>query len=688
MPEIDFRSMLDPDQYRAATKRDGTVLILAGAGSGKTRTLTHRVAWLVSQGVSPSEILLLTFTNKAADEMCDRAKTLLDDRCKDVTACTYHSFCVRMLRRYGDRIGIGHDFGILSSPDVESVLAVVKSQEPATYRMRGFPPNKVVASMMGVATNTGRDLREVIADWANHRYERYADQIYDLARGYVSYKREQNLLDYDDLLTQFVRLIETHEEVRRRISDTYRYIMVDEYQDTNRLQERLLFDLRRDCDNLVVVGDDYQSIYAFRGADINNILEFPKRVRKCDDIVHIGTNYRSGLEICDFANAVMSEHARFGYPKKMRATRWSDRQPVVVRPLDEDEEAQWVFDEMRRLHDEERLRWKDMAVLSRTGRDTFRIENLMNAAGIAYEKYGGLKFLEYRCVLDVLAFMRVLSKPDDELSWFRILVLYPGIGERYARLITERMERDAAGDPNAFLLDRKWARRKFGRELEMLHDELRVLSQTEFDELPEAIVRYYVGLRKRVIQSGTYDDEAHRTEDLEKLDEDASSLAALVAMAGGYESINEFLDAIVLDSLPKTPTQARAMADTDDGDGAPPDMAVLSTIHSIKGLEFPAVFVLDCVDGKFPRSRGNGEADDEEMEDLRCFYVAITRAKDWLYVVAPKLTRRYDGVTERSALTHFLDGVDEDLYFMDAKDAYDDSPKADWDDWDGFGITF
>lgn len=465
--------------------------------------------------------------------------------------------------------------------------------------------------------------------------------------------------------------------------------MVDEYQDTNRLQERMLFDLRRDCDNLMVVGDDYQSIYAFRGADINNILKFPKRVRQCDDIVHIGTNYRSGIEICDLANAVMRQHAHFGYPKSMRARRWSDRQPMVVRPVDEEAEAEWVVDEMRRLHDEEGLRWQDIAVLSRAGRDTFRIENLLNAAGVAYEKYGGLKFLEYRCVLDVIAFMRVLARPDDELSWFRILVLYPGIGERYARLITEKMGRDSGGDPNAFLLDRAWVRRKFGRELEMLHDSLGSFAEMEFDELPRCIVRYYLDLRKRVIQSGTYDDEANRSEDMERLDEDAVALDALVAMTGAYKSIEEFLDAIILDALPRTPTQAKALANATKKDEEQ-DMAVLSTIHSIKGLEFPAVFVLDCVDGKFPRSRGNGEAEDEEMEDLRCFYVAITRAKDWLYICAPQLTRRYDGVSERSSLTHFLDGVDDDLYVIEPPEGNDSASGmgGGWDDWDGFGLPF
>ena len=671
---------LNKEQGEAVRHTEGPVLILAGAGSGKTRVITHRVAYLIDEcGVNPWNILAITFTNKAAGEMRTRVDDLVGYGAESVWISTFHSLCVRILRRYIDLMGYENSFTIYDTDDQKTLMKdVCKYLKIDTKDLRERDILSEISSAKNELMTPLRFREEMVG--LSFRYKKIADAYEE----YQKRLRKNNAVDFDDLLMLTVQLFHSHDEVLDYYQNRFRYIMVDEYQDTNRLQERILFDLRQENRNLVVVGDDYQSIYAFRGADINNILEFPNRVRKCDDIVHIGTNYRSGLEICDFANAVMEEHASFGYPKKMRATRWSDRQPMVVRPSDEDEESQWVFDEMRRLHDEEGLRWKDMAVLARTGRDTFRLENLLNSAGIAYEKYGGLKFLEYRCVLDVIAFMRVMSKPDDELSWFRILVLYPGIGERYARLITERMERDAAGDPNAFLLDRQWARRKFGKELEMLHDELSLLSRMEFDELPSAIVRYYVDLRKRVIQSGTYDDEANRTEDLEKLDEDASSLEALVAMAGGYKSTNEFLDAIVLDSLPKTPTQAKAMA----SDGGSSDMAVLSTIHSIKGLEFPAVFVLDCVDGKFPRSRGNGEADDDEMEDLRCFYVAITRAKDWLYVMAPRLSRRYDGTTERSALTHFLDGVDEDLYHMESEGDYDDSPKAEWDDWDGFGIRF
>lgn len=684
--QIDFKKALDGDQYEAATTKDGTVLILAGAGSGKTRTLTHRVAWLIEQGASPSEILLLTFTNKAADEMRDRAIGMLDDRCRAITACTYHSFCTRMLRRYGDRIGIPHEFGILSSPDVESTIAVIRARDKVTYRLRGFPHNSVVASMLSLSVNTGRRIETVIEEWQNGKYAQHLPSIIDLLKAYVAYKEKNALLDYDDLLVKFIKLIETDEPTRRRISDTYRYIMVDEYQDTNRLQERILFDLRRDSDNLVVVGDDYQSIYAFRGADINNIIEFPKRVRHCDKIVHIANNYRSTIEICDFANAVMREHAKFGFPKQMRAKRWGDVQPMLVRTHDEIGEADWVWGKIKELHDKRGIPYKEMAVLARTGRDTFLLENTLNMQGVAYEKYGGLKFLEYRCVLDAIAFMRALVDPTSELPWFRILPLYPGIGERYAYLITQEMSNAPAYDPIAFLLDKKWSRRKFKSSLVELHDAYERFSEMEFDALPAAIVEYYMSVRRHAIEIGQYDDEANRSEDLEKLEEDGLALEALVRMTGAYKSVNEFLDAIILDSLPKTPTQALAMA----GEADLNDMVVLSTIHSIKGLEYSVVFVLDCVEGKFPRRNWNKPDDSEDMEDLRCFYVAITRAKDLLFVCAPKLVRTYNGV-ERCAVTPFLSGVDDDLYEVidtcpeDEPAEEDDNP---WDDWTGFGVPF
>ena len=293
----------------------------------------------------------------------------------------------------------------------------------------------------------------------------------------------------------------------------------------------------------------------------------------------------------------------------------------------------------------------------------------------------------YRCVLDVLSFLRVLDRPEDEISWFRILVLYPGIGERYAHLIMESSGNHRAS--NGFLVDPQWARRKFGNELRGLHDALAEFSKTEFDELPAKVVRYYVELRRRVIEQGAYDDESHRSEDLEKLDEDANALEALVTMAGAYKSTAEFLDAIVLDALPKTPTQARALAAAGEGQEAPDakEMVVLSTIHSIKGLEYKAVFVLDCVDGKFPRSRP-GDDPSAEMEELRCFYVAVTRAKDWLYICAPLMTRRYDGMPERSQVTRFLDDVDDDLYLSEFPDGKPDEPRegrrGGWDDDDDY----
>ncbi len=633
-----YLEKLNPEQYAAATHMDGPLLIIAGAGSGKTHTLIGRVINLVEHDVAPESILLLTFTNKAADEMKSRAVAASDKRCGKIMACTYHSFCAAMLRRYAEHIGYKRNFTILSSPEMEDAIKFVKAKAGDKYKkLRGFPPTKAIASIISGAVNTMRTIPDYMRETAS-KYEGFSLEVEQIAKGYTVYKRERNMMDFDDLLVQFAKLLETDERARKQISDTYRYIMVDEYQDTNALQEKIVMLLRKDCDNLAVVGDDAQSIYAFRGADINIILSFKDKMPGCET-VNLVTNYRSNDEIVQLSNQSINIHKVKGFDKHMHGTYEAGRKPVVIRTDNENEESSTVFNMIKTFH-RQGVEFRDMAVMARSSSSMYRLESLLTEDGISYEKYGGLKFLEHTCIRDVLAYIRCLTNPSDQLSWFRVMKLHPGIGDTYAGRVSE----DCVTS-RRFLTGSKHIKKSFKDELLLLSNFMEEAAGLEFKEQLDKTIKFYLALRKRCISIADLEDESTRTNMVHELEEDKQTLSLLPTITEKYKTAAAFLDAITLD-VTVNPNSGGA------------DPLVLTTIHSAKGLEWKIVFILSCMDGLFPHECMPGS--DEEGEELRCFYVAMTRAKENLYIMVPS-SAIINGKYTRGYQTRFLDEC-EDFY--------------------------
>jgi uvrD/REP helicase len=474
------------------------------------------------------------------------------------------------------------------------------------------------------------------------KYQSYQDLIEDLYEEYKLYKFEKGLLDYDDLMLRLYQLLDECEPVRKRIEETYRYIMVDEYQDTNNLQSKILQLLRKDCDNIAVVGDDAQSIYKFRGANVQNIINFPNLFDDCKE-VDLTENYRSSKEILALANLSYENFATEGFSKKMNGQFSTGYKPVVIRPQTNEEGDAEVVTGILDLISMD-VPADRICVIARKSRELFGVEHLLNQHQVAYEKRGGQKFLELKEILDMIAYFRFASNPMDEISLFRLLRLHHGIGDTYASNICGLL-----GIVDNPIINNKYTGFKFAEELQRLHQVFKIAKTIENEDVEtkfSLFESFYADTRARAIKL-MKTDEANRTEEYEKLENEKANIQQLFLIAQQYNSITEFLDALILE-------QARVEDDKDA------KKVVLTTIHSAKGLEFNTVFILGCVDGLFPQVSVWEEVDnsDEDIqEELRCFYVAITRAEKRLFLVCPRYAKSYTGMF-RAEITRFLDGCE------------------------------
>ena len=630
---------LNKFQYEAVMHDKGPALLLAGAGTGKTRTLIYRVAHLIESGVSPESILLLTFTNKAANEMKERAEKMLKEKC-GITACTYHSFCVKMLRFYGKMAGISPDFTIISGPDEADIIDIVKS-ELNFQKLKNMPSASVFASMLSTCVNKRLTLEELLKEQKYWRFRQNERKLLLLREETKKYKEEHNLFNYDDILLKFDQMLTDYSNIARRIEDTYRYIMVDEYQDTNTLQDSIIRKIRTKNTNLMVVGDDMQSIYKFRGADVQNILSFPKRYTDCK-VIYLTENYRSSQEIINLANHVMT-NATEGYQKNLRAQFSSQELPKVYGVNDTKTEAEFVLNRIKAKH-AEGIPYNDICVLYRNSFQSYELEVLLNKAGLDFEKYGGIRFLDRAHIKDVLAFLRIYTNPSDELAWFRILQLHIGIGKVYARNISRKCLEYGP----EYLIDDCHKRKKYGVHIRKLYDEIQSWEGKEFLEILKSSCAYYAKTLENTIRNKKVDSESDREESLQDLERNKEDITILQEMAKDYDSALAFLDATTLDA-----TKSK---------GNEEDKLVLSTIHSVKGLEYDTVILLDCIDEILPSARYIGSPEDNE--DVRCMYVAVTRAKNTLYMMVPKIALKY-GKAIPGDLSRYIEGRD-DLY-----DAYE-----------------
>lgn len=602
---LDLASRLNSSQLAAATYEGGPLLIVAGAGSGKTRTLVHRVAFLVDKGVLPQSILLLTFTRKASQEMIGRATALVGQRAAKVAGGTFHSLANSLIRPQAHLLGYQPDFTIMDQDDAESLISRIRGEVPQAKQNKRFPQKGAILNMLSQAINKDRPLLETIADSFAHFLE-FAPIIAQIGQTYKEYKIQNSLMDFDDLLVGLETILRDHEEVRRRLAGRYEYILVDEYQDTNPIQARLTHLLGRDHQRVTAVGDDAQSIYAFRGASFRNIMDFPE-IFPGTKILKLEENYRSQEPIVNLANHLISQ-AREKYDKKLKAIRGSGPSPQMVAVSDLTDEAGWVAARIEEFI-REGVDLKEMAVLFRAASHSFDLEVELVRRRIPYTKYGGRKFLESAHIKDFLAFLRLSANPADGVSLRRVLAMVEGVGVKSAEDIAVWVD-----GLRENLINLEAAPLK-GKTKKTIVPVAKLLADVAKDGeglsgKVKAVADYYYPLVRELYP----DDWPDRQGDLKEI----------MRMTEGRDNLRAFLDEMTLDP----PNQKRV--DPEDKNHG----LTLSTVHSAKGLEWKIVFLLSAVEGRFPPSYAARSAAEVE-EERRLMYVAVTRAEDQLFIMLP-----------------------------------------------------
>jgi len=618
-----YEHELNDSQYQAVTTTDGPALVIAGAGSGKTRTLVYRVAHLINSGVEPESILLLTFTRKASQEMLWRAGRLINDSCSRVTGGTFHGIANTLLRRHGSHLGFGSGFTIIDRADAEGIINLLKSSLELSGPKKQFPSKRALINMISGAVNKGRLLEDLIFDEYSHLSE-FSDDILLLQKHYQTFKIDHGLMDYDDLLVNWKRLMAEVVQVREDISRRYRYIMVDEYQDTNLIQADIVRLAAYHHDNVMVVGDDSQSIYSFRGADFYNIMRFPESFPGTT-IIKLEENYRSTQPILTLTNDIIRNAAE-KYTKTLFTSIEGTQKPYVFGARDERAEADFVVRKILELRDDN-IDLNEIAVLFRSGFHSFKLELALGSQSIQFEKRGGLKLTEAAHMKDVIAVLRLLVNPLDNLSWNRLLLSIEKVGPKTAQKITAAIS--TAHDPFSALASypagNTW-KKGIGRLAKLFSDLLKNTKKP--GELCEMILEWYQPVFERLYA----DDYPKRQKDLDQLK----------TIVSGYDDLQQFLDDASLD-----PPEAEQSAYTDDT-----DTLILSTIHSAKGLEWDAVFVIGLADGRFPHASAfPGEQWEEER---RLLYVAATRARKQLYFCYPREMMAPDRRFKRVGMSPFL----------------------------------
>ena len=636
---VDYDRELNDEQREVVLAGGGPLLVIAGAGSGKTRTLVYRVARLIESGHDPSRILLLTFTNKAAREMLRRVEALLAVDTRRLMGGTFHSVGNRLLRRFGGKLGLGPNFTILDPEDSREMFEAATSDRGVPTHERRFPKGDVLQDLYSFTINTGKPFPDVLAEHAPQFIE-LEPEIVSVFQRYRERKRAANACDYDDLLLQWRRLLDESAETAAHLAASYDHILVDEYQDTNRLQGDLVDAMARVKRNVTVVGDDAQAIYSFRGASFENILGFPERYPDAKTF-RLTRNYRSTPEILALANASIAHNAR-QFPKELEASREPGFLPAIVALPDIPDQARFVGQRILEWHDEgEKL--QDLAVLYRAHYQALELQIELVRRGIPYEIRSGTRFFEQRHVKDVLAFLRIVVNPKDELSWKRALKIFPRVGEKSAAAVWEAI-RDRPDPLEAFRsLDPKGG--AFGRGGAALQPFRFLLSRLDGparSSPSEAI---------RTVVDGVYRDYAHahfpngnaRLDDLEQFAQFAQT----------YDSLPGFLEEVAL---------FNELSGEDVVPGEPDDdRVVLSTIHQAKGLEWSRVVVFGLSEGRFPSYRS--VATDEGLEEeRRLFYVAVTRAKNEVALVYPMLARDRYGVDVILEPSRFVTELPVEVY--------------------------
>ncbi len=601
---------LNEQQLAAVTHNDGPLLVVAGAGTGKTRTLAYRVSYLVSQGVEPDRILLLTFTRRAADEMLRRAASAIPEGhlvVKRVWGGTFHAIANRLLRMYAQPAGLSSDFTILDRSDAEDFLNVIRNDLGLSTKDKRFPRKATCLEIYSRRVNGDEDLEAILSKyfpWC----EMWERELTGLFGEYVNRKQRQNVLDYDDLLLYLHYLLDD-DGLAESISCRFDHVLVDEYQDTNQVQAAILCDLRRQNKNIMVVGDDAQSIYSFRSATVRNMLDFPNQFPGTK-VVTLEQNYRSIGPILETTNRVI-EQASERYSKELWSVRTGRQRPQLNTCMDENHQDEVVIRQVLE-HYEQGVPLHRQAVLFRAASHSNSLELALMRHNIPFHKYGGLRFLEMAHIKDLISILRMAENPRDEIAWFRVLQLLKGVGPITAASGFEHVQNNRY-DPAA--ISTFEAPTEASEEITQLGLLMKDLVAMQ-DDAPSLQIERILCFYRPVLESN-YEDIEPRINDIEHLGQ----------LATRHGSRKQFLTDLVLDPPIST------------GDFAGPpsrdeDWLVLSTIHSAKGLEWDVVYLIHAADGCLPSDMSTG-SDEETEEELRLTYVAMTRARDFLYVLWP-----------------------------------------------------
>lgn len=664
--KIDYAAELNPQQCAAVTAPPGPALVIAGAGSGKTRTLTYRVAYLLENGVQPFNILLLTFTNKAAHAMLDRVTNLLPNDTAGLWGGTFHSVGNRILRAHAEAAGYAAGFSIMDREDQQDMLDAVIAASGIDPKDKRFPKGEVLADLFSFVVNTGRSLEQVLAAKYPYFLE-LLDQIAAVQKRYEAKKKSSNSVDFDDLLEKPLRLLEREAEIADRYRRQFHFILVDEYQDTNKIQADFIDVLAAQHRNVMVVGDDAQSIYSWRGANFQNILDFPKRYPGAK-VYKIETNYRSAPEILQVANAAIACNAH-QFEKNLQPAREDARVKPGLVPLgDSNQQALFVTQRILDLR-EEGIELNEIAVLYRAHYHSMELQMELTRHGVPFVITSGLRFFEQAHVKDVAAFLKFAVNPRDEVAFKRMARLLPGIGARTAEQLWEEFQKSylqiaqisaddvKTDEPSENLRSSaQSADRSFGEFLSRL--KVPAKSRKSWEQLVHTLDEIAPGGKPNppaemigsVIEA-VYDDYAkNKFANYEARREDLNTLNNY---ARQYENAAEFLDQLALVSGVETETELGA-------EETETEAVNLSSVHQAKGLEWKAVFVIWMSDGMFPSARSL-ESDEAIEEERRLFYVAVTRAKDELYLTYPllRLNTGYGEMYQRPS--RFLNEVPKDL---------------------------
>lgn len=628
--KVNYEEDLNEAQLEAVKSKDGPILVIAGAGSGKTKTLTYRVARLIEDGIKPENILLLTFTKKAAAEMLSRATIVLDNRCEKVAGGTFHSFANIILRKYSKLLGLKNNFTIMDRADCEDVINHIVGQLFPKKEKR-FPKKSTLLDIYSKSINKVTPTKQIIAD-EFPQFAHCEDKIIEVHKAYVAYKRENSVLDYDDLLLYIKLLLENNDGLRKRLSNEYKYIMVDEYQDTNTLQADVIRLLASEHNNIMAVGDDAQSIYSFRGANFRNILDFP-RLFENTKIIKLEQNYRSTQNILKLTNEIISK-AKEKYTKKLFSNIVSPQVPALICAKDTQMEADFICQRILELLDED-ISLSDICVLTRNARMSYNLEIELSKRAIPFQKFGGPKFMETAHIKDVVAHLRVILNPDDVISLTRILLLLKGVGASTVNNIMPIIKGDLKPDIKLLPSNKSQSLTPLFNTLGQLRD---YSTTKKPEEIVSAVINYY-----RPILKDKYDDFSKREKDLDHFE----------YLSTQYSNLEDFISDLALEP-PDASVEGMYKKNSDD------EALTISTIHSAKGLEWDSVFIIGAVDGRFP-SAYSFNSEEEMDEELRLMYVATTRAKNNLYITYPVDMYDYSMNMVLSKPSRFLDGIPDDI---------------------------